>query len=131
MYNTGEFRFLKVKSENIFEEYFLSFLKVNILQNEMLPQNLFFFSHTKKRLSIVACGMLDHSSSMAVRSLLHIGRIVRPVGCTAKFSETPLKTVYGREMNIQFSGNSSGGHSCSQHEWMCACLGCKQDNIAK
>jgi len=55
MYNTGEFRFLKVKSENIFEEYFLSFLKVNILQNEMLPQNLFFFSHTKKK--VVDCGL--------------------------------------------------------------------------
>ncbi len=23
--------------------------------------------------------------------------------------------AYGREMNIQFTGNSSGGHSCSQH----------------
>ncbi len=41
--------------------------------------------------------------------------VVRPVGCTAKFSETPLKAAYGREMNIQFTGNSSGGHSCSQH----------------
>ncbi len=40
-------------------------------------------------------------------------------GCEAswmyKFSETPLETAYGREMNIQFMGNSSGGHSCSQH----------------
>ncbi len=41
--------------------------------------------------------------------------VVRPVGCIAKFSETPLETAYGREMNIQFTGNSSGGHSCSQH----------------
>jgi len=40
---------------------------------------------------------------------------VRPVGCTAKFSETPLETAYVREMNIKFTGNSSGGHSCSQH----------------
>ncbi len=41
--------------------------------------------------------------------------VVRPVGCTAKFSEMPLKSAYGRELNIKFTGNSSGGHSCSQH----------------
>ncbi len=57
--------------------------------------------------------------------------VVRPVGCIAKFSETPLETAYGREMNIQFTGNSSSGHSCSlqansmllqnlRHLWHCA-----------
>ncbi len=41
-------------------------------------------------------------------------------GCEAgwmycQFSEKPLETAYSREMNIQFTGNSSGVHSCSQH----------------
>ncbi len=36
--------------------------------------------------------------------------------CTAKFSETPLEMAYSREMvDIKFTGNISGGHSCSQH----------------
>ena len=34
---------------------------------------------------------------------------------TAKFSKTMLEAVYGRETNIQFSANSSGRHSSSQH----------------
>ncbi len=41
--------------------------------------------------------------------------VVRPVGCTAKFSESPLEMAYGREMNIKLTGHSSGGHSCNQH----------------
>ncbi|MEQ2248439.1 hypothetical protein ILYODFUR_019140 [Ilyodon furcidens] len=41
--------------------------------------------------------------------------IVRPVGCTSKFSETPLEMAYCRGMNIHFTGNGSGGHPCSQH----------------
>jgi hypothetical protein len=41
--------------------------------------------------------------------------VVRPVGRTAKFSEITFEAAYGREINIQFSGNNSVGYSCSQH----------------
>jgi hypothetical protein len=41
--------------------------------------------------------------------------VVRLVGRTDKFSKTMFEAAYGREINIQFSGNSSGGNSCSQH----------------
>jgi hypothetical protein len=41
--------------------------------------------------------------------------IVRPVGYTAKFSKMALEAAYGREINIKFSGNSSGVHSCNRH----------------
>ncbi len=41
--------------------------------------------------------------------------VVRLVGCTIKFSEMTLETAYGRKLNIQFTGNSSGGHSSCQH----------------
>ena len=41
--------------------------------------------------------------------------VVRLDGRTAKFSETMLKAVYSREINIQLSGNRCGRHSCSQH----------------
>ena len=41
--------------------------------------------------------------------------VVRPVGRTAKLSKMTLEASYGREINIKLSGNSSGGHSCSQH----------------
>ena len=39
--------------------------------------------------------------------------VVRLVGRTAKFYKTTL--AYGREMHVKFSGNSSGGHSCSKY----------------
>ncbi len=35
--------------------------------------------------------------------------VVRPVGCTANVSETPLETAYVREMNIEFTGNNKNG----------------------
>ena len=41
--------------------------------------------------------------------------VVRPVGCPAKFSKMTLEAAYGREINMTLFGNSSGGHSCSQH----------------
>ena len=40
--------------------------------------------------------------------------VVRPVGRIAKFFKTMLEATYGRERNTHSSGNSSGGHSCSQ-----------------
>jgi hypothetical protein len=39
--------------------------------------------------------------------------VVRSIGRTAKFFKTMLK-VFGREINIKVSGNSSGRHCC-QH----------------
>ena len=41
--------------------------------------------------------------------------VVRQVRRTAKFSKMTTEVAYGRKINIQLSGNSSGGHSCSQH----------------
>jgi hypothetical protein len=38
--------------------------------------------------------------------------VVRQVGHTSKSSKMMLEAAYGREINITFSGKSSGGHSC-------------------
>jgi hypothetical protein len=40
---------------------------------------------------------------------------VRLVGHSKKKSKTTLEVAYGREENIQFFGNSSGGLLFSQH----------------
>jgi hypothetical protein len=41
--------------------------------------------------------------------------VLRLVGRTAKFFKMKLEADNGVEMNIKLSGNSSGGHACSQH----------------
>ena len=41
--------------------------------------------------------------------------VVRLVGRTANLSKTILEVAYGREIIIQLSGNSFGGHFCSHH----------------
>ena len=49
--------------------------------------------------------------------------VVRPVGHTTKFSKMTLDAAYGREMNIQFSGNISASqlYSLSQNLRLVLC----------
>jgi hypothetical protein len=58
---------------------------------------------------------VDISKLLAYMTPYMWSALVRLVGRTAKFSKWMLEAAYGREINIQVSGNSSGGHSCSQH----------------
>jgi hypothetical protein len=58
---------------------------------------------------------IDISKLLAHTTTYTWSSVVRSFGYTAKFSKTMLDVAYGRRMDIQFSGNSSGGHSCSQH----------------
>ena len=41
--------------------------------------------------------------------------VVWTVGSTANIFKVTLDVVYVEEINIQFSGNNSGGYFCSQH----------------
>ena len=43
--------------------------------------------------------------------------------------KTLLEAAYGRKMNMKLSGNSSVGHSCSQHAIMALCCVTKLHNL--
>jgi poly(3-hydroxyalkanoate) synthetase len=58
---------------------------------------------------------IDIIKPLAHTTACTLSAVVRLVEHTVKFSKTTLEAAYSREINIMFSGNSSGGHSCSQH----------------
>lgn len=78
----------------------------------LLLQQLFWLVLKERMLDMEFLGWGGYTWSVSA--------VVRLVGCTAKFSETPMEMAYGREVNIQFTGNSTGWHSCSLHA-NCAC----------
>ena len=78
--------------------------------------SLFVFQHHNPTATMEhSVPNIDISKLLAHITQYTWSSVVRPVGRTATFLKMMLEVAYGREINIQFSGNSSGGHSWSQH----------------
>jgi hypothetical protein len=89
-------------------------------QNEFFPKKAIYYRQNVSWISsVVLVAGLRRSHRWRSRMwrswAVVVTRGVRLCGRLAKLSKTMLVAAYGRWMNIKLSGNSSGGHSCSQH----------------